>query len=221
MEIVLNDIEARILGVLIEKQMSTPDYYPMTLNALKNACNQKSNRFPVMNLDEAAVEQTVTSLRNKRLIWQIKIQGSRALKYEHNMQDVADYSVGQLAILCELLLRGPQTGGELRSRTTRLTEFSGLPAVERALHKLAEHEKGPFVVQLPRAPGQKENRYAHLFSEIDPDEMNSESSGVERLTVIPNPDNDRIEALEKKVDELNSELTELAEQFLEFKRQFE
>ncbi|MCP4111170.1 MAG: DUF480 domain-containing protein [Desulfobacteraceae bacterium] len=212
MKCVLNPVEIRILGVLIEKQMSTPDYYPMTLNALINACNQKTNRDPVMNLDEAAVEKALDSLRSQRLVWQVKVQGSRALKYEHNIKAIAEFSDSEIAILCELLLRGSQTGGELRSRTVRLTEFPGLSAVEHTLQKLIDHEKGPFAIKLPRAPGQKENRYAHLFSEED---------YSQELSPIPEVKDDRIGILEKKVDDLNDELNDLREQFFEFKKQFE
>ncbi len=215
MRYVLNPVEIRILGVLIEKQMSTPDYYPMTLNALINACNQKTNRDPVMNLDETAVEKALDSLRRQRLVWQVKTQGSRALKYEHNIKAIVEFSDNEIGILCVLLLRGPQTGGELRSRTARLTEFPGLFAVEHTLQKLINHEKGPFAIQLPRAPGQKENRYAHLFSEEDYSQDTFEFSSM------PEVKDDRIEILEKKVDELNDELNDLREQFFEFKKQFE
>ena len=145
MEISLNDVETRILGVLIEKEMSTPNYYPLTLNALVNACNQRTNRDPVMDLDEVTVSEALARIRTDRLVWQVKTQGSRALKYQHNMKDLADLSNRALALLCELLLRGPQTAGELRTRTARMTDFDSVPAVEHALKKLAEHEKGPFV----------------------------------------------------------------------------
>ena len=136
MEISLNDVEARILGVLIEKEMSTPDYYPLTLNALVNACNQKTNRDPVMDLDEDTVSESLVRMRTDRLVWQVKTQGSRALKYQHNMKDLAGLSNRALALLCELLLRGPQTAGELRTRTGRMADFDGVPAVEHALKKL-------------------------------------------------------------------------------------
>ena len=123
MEWALTPVEARILGVLIEKQMSTPDYYPMTLNAVVTACNQKTNRAPVMDLDEPEVREGLDRLRQRRLVWQVKTQGSRVPKYEHNMGAAAEFSERELGLLCELLLRGPQTPGELRARSSRLVEF--------------------------------------------------------------------------------------------------
>lgn len=222
MDILLNAVEARVFGVLIEKQMATPDYYPMTLNALVNACNQKTNREPVMDLSSANVEDALTRLRNKRWVWQVKAQGSRALKYEHNIAQIAEFSDREVAILCLLLLRGPQTAGELRARTARLTVFHGLAAVEHSLQKLINHEKGPFVVRLERRPGHKENRYTHLFSEIAPPSDES----VAHLEVIPpvqeeGTEDDRMDVLERKVNDLQVEIEELKTSFQEFKRQFE
>lgn len=224
MEWKLNPVEARILGVLIEKEMATPDYYPLTLNALINACNQKTNREPVMNLDEPAVSEALASLRNQRLVLQVKAQGSRALKYEHTLKEAAGVAGRELALICMLLLRGPQTAGELRSRTTRLAEFTGLPAVEHSLRKLAEHEKGPFVAQLPRRPGHKENRFTHLFN----GEESSLSAEMTEPAVAPageEPDTDsntgRLELLEQEVADLRTELDELRAQFMELKQSFE
>lgn len=226
MEGALTPVEVRILGVLIEKQISTPDYYPLTFNALVNACNQKSNRNPVMDLGEEEVDEALQSLRQKHLVWQVKTQGSRMPKFEHNMKDVADFSPWELAILCELLLRGPQTTGELRTRSSRLAEFNGVAAVEHTLGKLAVHEKGPFVVQLSRQTGQKERRYAQLFCEI-PQQTEPESY-PESLSIQPESpddtrekDTERVEILEKRVDALQEELNGLKALFLEFKKQFE
>lgn len=168
MQWALTPVEARILGVLIEKQMSTPDYYPLTLNAVVTACNQKTNRAPVMDLDETEVSDGLDRLRQRRLVWQVKTQGSRVPKYEHNMESAAEFSERELGLLCELLLRGPQTPGELRARSSRLVEFHGLPAVEHTLRKLSTHEKGPFAVELPREPGRKERRFHHLLGDGDP-----------------------------------------------------
>lgn len=222
MDMALNAIETRILGVLIEKQMATPDYYPLTLNALVNACNQTTNRDPVMSLDQGAVEEALARLRNDRLVLQVKAQGSRALKYEHNMKDVAFFSDREVAILCVLLLRGPQTAGELRSRTGRLAEFHGLAAVEHTLQKLANHESGSFVQRLARRPGHKENRYAHLFGEAAPEfDEDAESPATMPMEPEAGADHDRVELLEKKVNDLHAELDELKAQFFEFKRQFE
>jgi uncharacterized protein len=221
MEISLDAIEARIIGVLIEKQMATPDYYPLTLNALVNACNQKTNREPVMDLAESDVEEALTRLRNRRLVWQVKAQGSRALKYEHNMKDIADFSDRELGILCVLLLRGPQTVGEIRSRTTRLAEFHGLAAVEHTLRKLIDRENGPFVQRIDRRPGQKEDRYCHLFSAAPEASDDMEIPETEPRPLPVPSELAKVDDLEKKVDDLRRELEGLKERFEEFKRQFE
>jgi uncharacterized protein YceH (UPF0502 family) len=192
------------------------------LNALVNACNQTTNRDPVMHLDQAAVEEALVRLRSDRLIFQVKAQGSRVLKYEHNMKDVADFSDRELAIVCVLLLRGPQTAGELRSRTGRLAEFHGVAAVEHLLQKLAGHEAGPFVHRLDRRPGQKENRYAHTFGKMaEPSVEDAALQAVMPVAPHEGADRDRMALLEKKVDELSKELEDLKAQFYEFKGQFE
>lgn len=225
MEYVLDPVEIRILGVLIEKQMATPDYYPLTLNALITACNQKTNREPVMALDEETVQEAVDRLRNRRLVWQIRTHGSRIPKYRHNMEDVADFSDRELAVLCVLFLRGPQTAGELRQRTARLAEFHALPAVEHSLQKLAGREEGPFAKQLSRRPGQKENRWAHLFAEVD-DTDGAFDFPPEGGEFVPPPDTGdadpgRLELLEARVAELEAELNDLKAAFLSFRDQFE
>lgn len=222
MEVLFSAVEARVFGVLIEKQMATPDYYPLTLNALVNACNQKTNREPVMDLSVEQVEEALTRLRNKRWVWQVKAQGSRALKYEHNIAGIAEFSDREAGILCVLLLRGPQTVGELRARTARLTVFHGLAAVEHSLQKLINHEKGPFVLRLERRPGHKENRYAHLFGEAP---QSSDEEVVHPGAIPPareqDAGNDRMDALEEKVSALHDELEALKASFRDFKRQFE
>lgn len=218
----LTPIEARILGALIEKALSTPDYYPLTRNALINACNQKSNRDPVMALDEGAVETALDRLRHQHLVWQVKTHGSRALKYEHNMKDVAEFTQTEVAILCELLLRGPQTPGELRSRTARLmADAPGLAAVERALEKLAAHEKGPFVLERPRRPGQKENRFVHLFCKVDGEEEAFESAAPSAELPDILVEKDRISQLEERIAALESALAEMKTAFDAFREQFE
>ncbi len=217
----LNPVEARILGVLIEKQTATPDYYPLTLNALVTAVNQKTNRNPVMKLDEAAVTDALDSLRKQRLVWQVATHGSRTHKYRHNLKDeVADFYKRELTVLCELLLRGPQTAGELRTRTTRLFEFQDLPEVEHIIGGLMTHESGPFVVKLPRRPGRKEHRYAHLFSEVDSSETQYEFDSSPQVMDKASK-NERIEALEEKVAGMQSELERLRDEFLAFKQEFE
>jgi len=221
MDIQLNPIEVRILGALIEKETATPDYYPLTLNSLINACNQKSSRDPVMDLDETQVENALDSLRNQRLVWQVKVQGSRVVKYEQNMKNIADFSKSELALLCVLMLRGPQTAGELRTRTTRLIEFHGLSAVEHSLQKLVDHENGPFVLKMPRQPGQKECRYAHLFCPINEPDKTDDHDEMAYEAERGDSEKNRIQILEQQVENLYAELNELREQFLEFKKEFE
>lgn len=168
MNIELTAIEARVIGSLIEKQITTPDQYPLSLNALVNACNQKSNRDPVLELDERTVQQTVDDLGRKHFVVEKSGFGSRVPKYQHRFCNT-EYGTlkldpQELAIVCELLLRGPQTPGELRSRASRMAPFSDVSEVEAALTRLSQREDGPFVVRLAREPGRRESRYAHLFS---------------------------------------------------------
>ena len=168
MNIELTAIEARIIGSLIEKQITTPDQYPLSLNALVNASNQKSNRDPVLELDERTVQQTVDDLGRKHFVVEKSGFGSRVPKYQHRFCNT-EYGTlkldpQELAIVCELLLRGPQTPGELRSRASRMAPFSDVSEVEAALTRLSEREDGPFVVRLAREAGRRESRYAHLFS---------------------------------------------------------
>jgi len=168
MNIELTAIEARVIGCLIEKQVTTPDQYPLSLNALVNACNQKSNRDPVLELDERTVQQTLDGLGRKHLVVERSGFGSRVPKYQHRFCNT-EYGTlkldpQELAVVCELLLRGPQTPGELRSRAARMAPFSDVSEVEAALTRLGEREDGPFVVRLAREPGRRESRYAHLFS---------------------------------------------------------
>jgi uncharacterized protein YceH (UPF0502 family) len=221
MDYSLNEMEARILGVLVEKQMTTPEYYPLTLNALRNGCNQKSNRPPVTNWSEAEVNEAIQHLREKHLVWQVKTPGSRVAKFEHNMKEVADLSSGELGLLCTLLLRGPQTVGELKTRTARMVEFHGLAAVEHTLQKLMNHESGPFVEkQMPR-PGQKENRYAQLFyvgGETEP-ELDSMASPPENP--MDGAESDPLRLLKERVEILEAELQDLKAGFIQFKKQFE
>lgn len=221
MDILLNPIEARVLGSLIEKQITTPDYYPLTLNSLTNACNQKSNREPVMALDERQVVRAIDELREKKLVWQVKTAGSRTPKYEHNMNTLFKFAPREIGVLCVLLLRGPQTPGELRSRTGRLFKFNDLTEVEETLQDLDDHEEGPFIVKLPRQTGRKECRYTHLFcGQPETDEADDvPDSEPARLEVLA--ENERIAALERKTAEMETELTALKQRFDEFIRQFE
>ena len=182
--------EARVIGCLIEKEITTPDQYPLSLNALTNACNQKTNRDPVLELTEAAVQQAVDSLMKKYLVSDKSAgYGGRVTKYKHRFCNTEfgslKFSKQELGILCVLLLRGPQTPGELRSRTNRLCEFADAEQVEATLKNLMAREDGPFIARMPRAPGSRESRYAHLFSgvieSVDEPAAAEESAGAATL----------------------------------------
>jgi len=223
--ILLNEVECRVLGSLIEKEITTPEYYPLSLNALVNACNQKSNRDPLMNLDEAAVRQALYSLDGQSLVRYVSAADSRVTKYEHRLQEAFNFYRHEIAILCVLLLRGPQTPGELRGRAERMHQFDDLGAVQSSLQHLMK--RGPSLVRvLPRQPGTKESRYAHLLSG-DKEEWDAKS--VPELPLAPaSADGERIAHLEKEVATLRSdvrdlqkEIADLRQQFAEFKRQFE
>jgi hypothetical protein len=223
MNILLNSVEIRVLGSLIEKEITTPEYYPMSLNALTNACNQKSNRDPVMDLSENEVHAAIETLRDKRLGWQFSSAGARVPKYEHNLRSLFSLSKEEVAVLCVLLLRGPQTIGELRTRTDRMCSFASLEDVEKTVKGLISREDGPFVVELPRQPGRKENRYMHLFGgEI---ELNQEYPVENQVTEHPkisiSSTSERITSLENEIASLKAELNELRTQFLDFKKQLE
>jgi uncharacterized protein YceH (UPF0502 family) len=207
---VLTDIETRVLGALVEKQISTPEYYPLTLNALTLACNQKNNRQPVTAYAENAVAQAVESLREKNLAYVYYGSTSRVPKYKHVMPEVLHTNAAETALMCVLMLRGPQTPGELRGNAARLYEFSGLDEVEQTLAGLITHDPDPLVARLPRQAGQKEVRFGHLLSgEIH----------VEALPEAP-PLSAR-QTLEQKVDALAVELETLRREFEEFKKQFQ
>jgi uncharacterized protein YceH (UPF0502 family) len=224
MDIVLTPLELRVMGCLMEKEMATPDYYPMTLNALVAACNQKSNRDPVMKVDDKTLAKTLDDLRyDKKLVLHIDSAGSRVLKYQHNIQSRFEFDRPEQALLCELFLRGPQTPGELRSRTRRLHPFESLGEVDRMLQELADREGGPFVVRLPREPGRKEQRWAHCFGgevEAAPREP-SPAPEPEQATPKPPAENEQIAKLEQEVAALRRELDQLKQAFETFKQQFE
>lgn len=205
----LSSLEQRVIGCLIEKQVSTPEVYPLTLNSLVNACNQKSNRDPVMNLGEKEVQSVMNTLIARRLVNNVAGFNARAAKYQHRFCNTEfgelQFSPGELAIVCELLLRGPQTPGELRSRTPRLHPFDDVTQVEACLQSLAD--KGPFVVKLPRQPGKRESRYAHLFGNTDyaVAEVEQESGGQDREAELQA----RIHELEAQVQRLQARIDEL------------
>ncbi len=208
----------RVLGSLIEKQVTTPEYYPLTLNALMLACNQKNNRSPLTSYDETTVAHALETLREKNLAYVFYGSTSRVPKYKHVLPEVMHLSQPELALMCVLLLRGPQTTGELATRAFRLHEFSGLEAVETTLNSLISREPDPLVMRLPRQPGQKEARFAHLLS-------GEVSSYVEPGAAAPargrGRDNDRVAALEAEVETLKAEVGMLKTQFEGFKKQFE
>ncbi len=211
MDIELTPYEARVIGCLIEKEITTPDQYPLSLNALTNACNQKSNRDPVMQLDEATVQATVDELIKKYLVSEKTGFGSRVPKYVHRFCNTEfgklHFSAQELAIVCELLLRGPQTPGELRSRASRMAPFADVHEVEAALSHLRERDDGPFVARLPREAGRRESRYAHLFSgEVEAAETQEAAAPIAHTAP---PGRDRIDRLEAEVEELRAEVEAL------------
>ncbi len=218
MNIVLNEIEARVLGALVEKDVTTPDYYPLSLNALVNACNQKNNRAPVMNVDEGAVRDALNGLQEHGLAAPAGGADSRVTKYEHRLQETFNFSRGETAVLCVLLLRGPQTPGELRGRTERMHHFEDLDAVQSSLQKLMQREP-PLAAVLPRQPGTKESRYAHLLS----GEVETGEFATARM-VAPSSssaEQERVGRLEEAVAALQNEVSELKQQVAEFRKQFE
>ena len=216
--IVLDEVEARVLGALIEKEITTPDYYPLSLNALVNACNQKNNREPVMNVDEGAVREALGGLQSHRLAGPARGADSRVSKYEHRIQEVFNLSRPETAVLCVLLLRGAQTPGELRGRTERMYRFEHLDDVQSALQHLTERDP-PLARMLPRQPGTKESRYMHLLSgEVE----NGIPAAQHRLSSMPRSDEvDRVTRLEEQVTQLRNDVAEIKQQLAEFRRQFE
>ena len=210
MELVLGPLEARVIGCLIEKEICTPDQYPLSLNALVNACNQKSNREPVLELSELDIRAVVDELIRKRLVVNTAGFNARVPRYQHRFCNTEfgelKFTAQELGIICELLLRGPQTPGELRSRTNRLCSFDDVTQVDAVLAKLAE--QGLYVVKLPREPGKRESRYAHLFSgEVDLQAL----AEAAPASSYASPAADRLTALEEEVERLKAQLQVLAE----------
>lgn len=216
---ILTEIETRVLGSLIEKDITTPDYYPMSLNALVNACNQKNNRDPVMTLDEGAVRDALATLQEKRMAGPASGADSRVTKYEHRLQEAFNFDRREIAVICVLLLRGPQTPGELRSRTDRMYHFEALEDVVSTLDRLA-HREPSLVAMLPRQPGTKESRYMHLFSGEPPEQVLMERAAP-AVTTAGQTSSDRIGALEEEVARLRSALSEVQQQLAAFRKQFE
>ncbi len=216
MDIILNDQEVRVLGALMEKEMATPDYYPLTLNSLTAACNQKSNRNPVVFYGETDVVRTLDSLKEKQLARQSNV--SRVPKYEEHFVDNMDLSRPEAAIMCLLLLRGPQTMGELRGRSDRLSRFNDLSEVENILSVLGEMG---LVTKLPRQPGCKECRYTHLLAGEPEEGVVTTVSAPEAATLAVREENERIAALQSEVKELRQKFDELAQAFETFRKEFE
>jgi uncharacterized protein len=219
--VILTEIEARVLGSLIEKDITTPDYYPLSLNALVNACNQKNNRDPVMMLDETAVRDALSTLQEKRLAGPAGGADSRVTKFEHRLQEVFNFDRREIAVLCVLLLRGPQTPGELRTRTERMYHFEALEDVVSTLDRLAQREP-PLARILPRQPGTKESRYTHLFSGEPPEQPSVERAPASGYSASnASAGNDRLSQLEAEVSRLRAELSEVQQQLATFRKQFE
>lgn len=214
----LSEVEVRVLGALVEKDITTPDYYPLSLNALVNACNQKNNREPVMSLEEDSVRRTLASLQERRMAGPAGGADSRVTKYEHRLQEVFNFDRREIALVCVLLLRGPQTPGELRGRSERMYRFETLDDVQSALQKLMEREP-PLARVLPRQPGTKESRYMHLFSG---------DAGIPTIIDPAGPvfapdhnlDGSKFTAMENEVARLRQEIEQLRQQFAEFRDQF-
>jgi hypothetical protein len=215
---VLNQLEVRVLGSLMEKETTTPDYYPLSLNALVNACNQKSNRDPVMDVDESAVREALYSLGDKGLAGTVSSAESRVAKYEHRMQEVFNFTRRESAIICVLMLRGPQTPGELRGRTERMFRFDDLADIQSTLQRLAQRDP-PLAKMLARQPGTKEARYVHLLA------GDAEAWDAAQPSVVAASDmsagSGQISALEEAVARLEQEVASLKKEFTDFRKQFE
>jgi uncharacterized protein len=216
--IVLNEMETRVLGALVEKEITTPDYYPLSLNSLVNACNQKSNRDPVMNLDEDSVRLALRTLHDNSLARSVSAADSRVTKYEHRLQEAFNFDRREAALFCELLLRGPQTPGELRTRAERMHQFDDLSEAQSALQRLMTREP-PLVKVLARQPGTKESRYMHLLSG-DAKPVSS-TVGHEVPEALEREKMDRFSRLSSEMAELRSDMADLKQQFAAFRKQFE
>ncbi len=218
MPILLDDAEVRVLGALMEKEVATPEYYPLSLNALVNACNQKSNREPVVSYDEDTVETALAGLRAKGLVARISGHDMRVPKHAHRFSEVINLGRREGAVLCVLMLRGPQTAGELRGRTERLYQFDDLEAVDACLTRLMEWEPDPLVARLPRQVGFKEVRYAHLLAG---EPVALTSAAAPAAAPMRETRDDAVARLQGTVDRLEAEVSDLKRQFAEFKKQFE
>ena len=222
MQLSLTSIEARVLGALIEKEITTPEYYPLSLNALTNACNQKSNRDPAMHLEESEIRKALNHLEYQSLLRSVSSTDSRVTKFEHRLQEVFNFYRPEVAIICELLLRGPQTPGELRTHASRMHAFADLESVHSALGRLEKRDP-PLVTVLPRQPGTKEARYAHLLGDAPPvaPSMLAHAITAPVNDAAPTSSNERVQALAAEVADLRSQIADLQSQFAAFRKQFE
>src|ERR1700693_3170263 len=218
MDILLSDVENRLLGSLVEKELTTPEYYPLSLNALVNACNQKSNRDPVMNLDEESVRDALHTLHDNSLARSVSAADSRVTKYEHRLQEAFNFDRREAALFCELLLRGPQTPGELRTRAERMHRFDDLNEAQSALQRLTNREP-PLVTVLARQAGTKESRYMHLLSG-DAQPVSS-GAGREVPAAVERGKMDELSRLSSEMAELRRDVADLKQRFAAFRKQFE
>ena len=218
MNILLNDMEARVLGALLEKEITTPDYYPLSLNSLVNACNQKSNRDPVMNVDEGSVRDALRTLQDNSLARSVSAVDSRVTKYEHRLQEAFNFDRREAALFCELLLRGPQTTGELLTRAERMHPFDDLSEAQSALQRLMNREP-PLVKVLARQPGTKESRYIHLLS--GDEKRVSSTDGREVPAALEGEKMDGFSRVSSEMAELRRDVADLKQQFAAFRKQFE
>jgi uncharacterized protein len=220
LDVVLNEYELRVLGVLVEKQIATPDYYPLSLNALTNGCNQKNHRDPVVSYDESTVTRAIDGLKEKKIAYVFHGSESRVPKYGHLFPKAFELNEGEAAVMCVLILRGPQTPGELRSRTSHLYNFEQLSDVEIALQNLSSREH-PLVIRMARLPSARESRYAHLLGgPISVDEV-AASPRTEPPAPRAQADDGRLARLEDEINALRRELAELKQEFAKFKGEFE
>ena len=207
----LSEVEVRIISSLIEKEITTPEYYPLTVNSLMNACNQKSNREPVVQYDDELIEKTLLVLRDKKFVCRVTGTDIRVPKYKQIFTGALELSSQETAVMCVLMLRGPQTVGEIKSRSGRLYEFRELGEVEEVLIGLSGRETSPLVAKLPRLPG-RDGRYAHILCGVPV---------VHSTVATAKPEKEKISELEEKVDRLEQEIKDLTAQFAEFRKQFE
>jgi uncharacterized protein YceH (UPF0502 family) len=216
----LNTIEIRVLGSLIEKEITTPHYYPLTLNALTNACNQKNNRDPIVEFDETTIMRALESLRSRTLVSTITGAGYRVQKFKHNFTTFYHVSHQEIVVMCLLMLRGPQTSGEIRNRCGSMHNFTAIEEIDEVMNGLSTHVPA-MVTKLPRGAGQKEARYAHLLAGVPSPAEIAQNLRPEKAVIQIQTENERISRLEQQVKSLLEENEQLKEQFARFKKQFE